>query len=337
MSMTSSLSNAVRRPDLQAFIDEWISNSMEGFIADQVMPVYPVDEKSATYDVIPAEAMLKIYDTERGSGGVYNSADWQYETGFYTTRDRGWVEILFDDRRREFDRRSGGDGAAEMITMMRAQKIMRRAREKRVADMVLNATNFTANAITNEWDDFTNATPITDIKTGKESVRLASGMYPNTLIVNEFVFENLLRCDEVRDILTFNYGAQVDLDNITKAQLASILRVKQILVGGEIYDSAASGQDKSTANIWSNEYAMLTTVSESIDISEPSIGRTFLWTTDSANMEVTEQYRDEDRRADKYRIRSFHQENFLQSKNTSDVVVSNISANVSYLLSNITT
>ena len=339
MSMTGKSGNAIRRPDLQQLVREYIEgdiSAMNGFIADKVMPIYEVNEKTATYDVVPKEAFLKIQDTNRAADGTYNRNNWQYETGYYSCIEQGWEEPLEDTQRADFDQRNG-IGTAEMITMERGMSILMRSREQKVSAAVFNATNFTANAITNEWDDATNAVPIDDIKAGKVSVRNASGIVPNTLIINYNVFENLKRCDQVVDLLTYNFGAEVNLTQLSIAQLASVLGVENILVAGAMYDSAAGGQDASITQLWSNEYAMLTRIETGIDISRPQLGRTFLWTMDSPGMPITEQYREEQTRSDIYRVRYYADHALIASRNSSGTIVSNISAAVSYLFSNVTT
>lgn len=339
MSITPKSNNAIRRPDLQMLVREYMegdASAMNGFVADQILPVYPVMEKSATYDVVPKEALLKVQNVDRAAGGTYNRNNWVPETGTYLAKERGWEEALEDTEREDFDQRNGA-GTGEQIAVERAMSVIMRAREKVVADLIFNATNFTANALTNEWDDQTNATPIDDIKTAKTSVRNASGMVPNTLIVNYAVRENLRRCDQVVNLITYNFGSQVNLTQLTDAQLASVLGVERLLVAGAMQDTAAGGQDASISAIWSNEYAMLTRIESGIDITRPQLGRTFLWEVDSPGMPVTEQYREEQTRSWIYRVRYYADHALIQSKDTSGTVVSNISQAVSYLFSNVTT
>jgi hypothetical protein len=82
---------------------------------------------------------------------------------------------------------------------------------------------------------------------------------------------------------------------------------------------------------------MLTITSNSPDITEPCIGRTFLWTGDSDSNSVVESYRDEERRSDIVRVRHHTQERRLISYDEDDAAKSDIAAACSYLLSNIHT
>jgi hypothetical protein len=89
--------------------------------------------------------------------------------------------------------------------------------------------------------------------------------------------------------------------------------------------------------VWSNEYAALVKISAGIDIVTPGIGRTFLWTADSPQNPIVEQYREETKRSDVFRVRHHVDEAYMQSKDSSGNVKSNIAAACVYLFSNITT
>ena len=95
------------------------------------------------------------------------------------------------------------------------------------------------------------------------------------------------------------------------------------------------GPDATITNIWDYEYAALIKTASGQDITEPCVGRTFLWTEDSPTNPIVEEYREENRRSDIFRVRHNVGEQLIQSKNTSGTVVSNISAACMYLMDNI--
>jgi len=324
---------ALQRPDLGALVYEYLETAPAmGFIGLEVMPIFETIEQSAQYPVIPQEALLKIQDTKRAMRGKYNRSDYEFEEGYYGTSENGWEEPV-DDRERKLYRNKFD---CDVVAVKRATNHILRGQEKRVADKVFNATNFTANAITNEWDDASNAVPIDDVNTGKLSVRNACGMLPNALIIAYSTYLNLKRCDQIVDLLKYTFPG-IDINRMTSAQLAAVMDVERVLVGGAIYDAAKKGQDASITDLWSNEYAMLTRVSDSPDISEPCIGRTFLWTEDSPGNVVTEEYREEQSRGDVFRVRHDTDECFIYSRDSTGTAKSTIYKSVSYLMSNITT
>jgi len=327
-----SSDTAVQRPDLGALVMEHMQIAGNlGFIGLQAMPLFPVAAQAASYPVIPKEALLSVPETRRAMRAAYNRSDWDFEEGFYSCGEHGWEEPIDDRERKLYQDKFSHD----MVCTMRAVDIILRAQEKRIADAVFNASNFTANSVTDEWDDAANATPFDDINEAKISVRDASGMLPNALIISYSTFLDLKACEQIVDRLKYTYPGQ-DIAAMGAAELARVFDVERVLVGGAVYNSAKKGQDASISSLWSNEYAMLTRVSAGTNILEPCLGRTFLWTEDSDGNTVVEQYRDEKIRGDVIRVRHDVDEEFIVSKTSAGAAVSNISAAVSYLFSNIT-
>ncbi len=328
-----SNTTAIQRPDLGMAVQETIENAPHaGFIGLEVMPIMEVPKQSATYPVIPMEALIGIENTDRAMRGTYNRGDWDFEEGFYSTKEQGWEEPL-DDRERNLYKDKLD---AELIATDRATNIVLRSQEKRIADKVFNPTVFTPTAVDNEWDDAENATPIDDVKKGKKAVRSKCGMLPDTMIISYSTLEDLRRTAQIIELLKYTFPG-VDINSMTAAQLARIFDIERVLVGGAIYNSAKKGQNAAVADLWDNEYSMLTITSGATDLSAPCIGRTFLWTEESPDNTVVEEYRSEDNRSDIYRVRHDTDERLIRSFDENDAVQSDIAANVSYLMSNIST
>lgn len=312
-------STAAERSDLRTVIYEAVDPA-NAFIGLRVLPLFRVDENTGQYPVIPPEVMFSVPDTRRSARGHYHRSDWEWQWDTFATVENGWEEPV-DDRelnlyRRYFD--------AETAAGIRALKIILRRQEQRVAGMVFNPSNFAAHAVTNEWDDHANATPIDDVKAGRKAIHDTIGIEPNTLILSYSTFLDLGLCDQIVDRIKYTTPA-VQRGDIAVDLLAQAFGVGQILVGGGLFNQAKKGQDADLAGIWSNEYAMLCRVSNSALLGgEPELGRTFLWTRESPTNTVVESYRDETVRGDVIRVRHDTDEEF-------------ISAECGYLMSNITT
>jgi hypothetical protein len=313
---------------------EYIEGPSMALIGLRVMPLYPTQFKSATYPVIPKEVMLKLQDTARSNRGSYNRGDWKYERGKYDCSfENGWEEPMDDDDRIFFDQEAPGQ--ADIVATNRAMSIILRAQEKRIASKVFNATNFTAHPVTNEWDDATNATPIEDVGDGILSFRTQCGMLPDALIITYYTFRHLKQCDEIVNRLKYTFPG-IDINKMTSDQLAAVFDVPQVLVAGAVYDAAGQNLDASITDIWDKEYASLVKISNGNDMP-PGIGRTFLWTADSRDNAIVEQYREENIRSDVYRVRHNTDESLMRSVDTSDTTQSDIAAACCYLFANIST
>ena len=160
-------------------------------------------------------------------------------------------------------------------------------------------------AITNEWDDATNAVPVTDVEAAVQNVYDGSGLWPNALIVNKKVFRNLRLCDQIRDrISSSGAGSSEAAGNITAQQLAEVFDLQYILVAGGSENTANEGQDASISQIWSDEYAMVCKVATSEDFKEPCVGRTCHWGEDGSSAGGTvESYYEPASRSDIIRVR----------------------------------
>ena len=334
MGFSPTSDTALSRPDLGLLAWEFRETAPDmGFIGNLVFPTFSVTSDSMSYPVLPAEVMLGLYNVDRAMRSKYNRSDWEFEEGFYKTAEKGWEELIDDRERKLYSAKFAGD----VIAMRRAMKIIMRAYEAVVAAKVFNSTKFTTTAITHEWDDPTNAVPITNINDAVERAIVVSGVKPNSVVMNRKVFKNATRTDQVLDqlVTTFN---DLDKNRIRPDQLAQIFDVDQVIVAGAVYNSANKGQAVSVSNMWSDEYVCVTNVATDVmDFETPAIGRTFLWSQDSPEMLNTEEYRDEERRSDVFRVRHDIDVSYMQSFDEDLVIKSDISKAVTQLLSNATT
>ena len=332
--MKSKLDSAIFRPDLGAAAHEYMEGDTMGYIGMQLMPVFRTPVAFGGYPVITKETMMKLQETARAPRSAYNRGDWVYERGQFTTSEEGWEEPIDDTERELFDLEAPGE--ADYVATQRAVNFLMRGLENEIAGKLFNETNFTAHAVTHEWDDATNAVPINDVNTGKEAFRLQIGSLPDTLTIAYSTFNDLIVCDQIIDRLKYTFP-MIDMNQMGSVELARVFNIPKVLIGGAIKDTAAKGQTASISDIWSSEYALLSKTNASRDLREPCIGRTFLWTVDSPNMPVVEQYREEPIRSDIFRVRQYRGCEFIASKNKSGTIVSNISKACGYLFSNITT
>lgn len=326
--------SAIWRPDLGQVVQEFTEGPQMGFIGLEVMPVFRTGIQAGIYPVIPKEALLKISPTDRAPRASYQRGDWTYERGTFSTAEQGWEEPLDDVEKALFNQEAPGE--AERVSTQRAWNKIMRAQEKRIADTIFNTTNFTAHGVSTEWNTYATADPVGDVKDGIVAFQNQCGMLPDVLIISFTTFHDLPRVAKVQDLLKYTYPG-IDLANMTSAILAQLFGVPRVLVAGSVYDSAGKGQDASITNIWSYEYAMLAKVASGQDITEPCVGRTFLWTEDSPMNPIVESYRDDGIRSDVYRVRHHVNEQLIRSVDSSGSVVSNISAAAGYLFNNIHT
>jgi len=320
--MNPTTGTTVQRPDLGQIAFEYASETSQArFIGLRVLPIFGVQEKTADYPVIPLEALLKLPDIKRAAKSNYTRDDFEWETGTYNAIEYGFEAPLDETERKMyaylFD--------AERVCTLRATDILLRAQEKRVATAVFNAVTFTAHAITNEWDDATNATPHADIKTAKDAVRDATGLTDLSLIISKSVFDNVMVCAEIKDYVKYTQAHLMLPFDAQKNLLAQYLGLREVLVGDAVYDAGKKGKASAATGIWSGEYAMVASLAQTTwNPKEPCLGRSFLWTADSPTNLVAESYYENQTRCDIYRVRHY-------------VAEAMVFTGAGYLLSNMTT
>lgn len=305
MPISGSAATVNVRPDLAEFYEFDLEMEKNGFVANQVMPVVDVGLQSDNPGKIPLEQLLFQGDTARASGSGYSRGNWKFERFTYATEENGWEEPV-DDRD---EKRFNGLFNAELIATARAYSIVQRNHEQRVADAIFNTSTWTGSAlttnVTNEWDDATNATPITDVEAAVAKVYDGSALWANALVINRKVFRNLRNCDQIIDrINSAGAGSASKASDINEQMLAAIFDLDYVIVAGNSKNTAKEGQTASVSQIWSNEYAMVCRVSNSPDIRDPCIGRTFHWSEDGSSIGGTiESYREEAIRGEIIRVR----------------------------------
>ncbi len=311
----------LQRPDLGALAYECLTSASQGgFIGLSLLPVFPAKRQSADYPKIPIEALLKMKDVSRGPRGDYNRSDYEFETGTYACKERGWEERVDDVEAAMYNNYFD----AEIVAVDRSMDTILRAQEKRVADMLFNTGNLGNTGVSIEWSTAASATPKHDVViTGKGNMKAASGLVPNALAMGITAFNNLMLTAEVKD--AFKYTNPVDIGTIEEqAKVAArYFGVEQVLIGGAIYDSAKKGKSFTIADIWDDEYVLLCKIASARDLKDPGLGRTFLWEEDSPENVVVETYREEQTRSNIVRVRHNVDECF-------------VFAGAGYLLSNIT-
>jgi hypothetical protein len=277
----------------------------QGFISQRVAPVINVASQAGTFGKIPVEQLLQTRETKRNSGAGYARGNWTFESTSYATEEHGAEEPVDDRESKIYENYF----AAEQISAARAYDAVLRNAEIRMASLIFNASTWTgaslSTEITHEWDDATNAVPLTDVEAAVRKVWDGTGMWPNALVINKHVFRNLRNCAQVIDrIESGGAGSSTKASEITVQQLATLFDLDYIIVNGGAKNTAAEGQSVTFDKLWSDEYAMVCRVATTTDPREPCIARTFHWAEDGSSIGGTvETYRDERIRGDVIRVR----------------------------------
>ena len=330
--MIPAQGSIIPRPDLGQAVTETLKDApTQGFIAPVVMPAFFVSKQSATYPVIPARSLFNVPDTRRGPMGKYNRDFETFEFGFYATSENG-LEMPIDDRHAAMYK-SMFDYELTCANILMG-KILR-AYEVRVANKLFSSGAFPSYICSTPWTSTDTADPKKDIQNAIKTMRQGRGIVPNRLIISWNTFFNLTQVKKVQDAVANMFGDRQKTGTITIQHLEAYLEI-QIEVAGALRNTAKKGQNVDLADIWTDSYALLARVAkEGDDITEPCIGRTFIWNEGAKEEIIVEEYYSDEVRGKILRVRHDTDEHFLKSIDENGNVQSKISYNCGTLLTNI--
>lgn len=329
------------RPELgQGYLEIDLMSLRAGYVGFRLMPLAVMEREAGVYPKITLEKLVPKITLDmmrRHADGTYPRSTWSYGSDNFSTEEFGLEEPV-DDRQGRILRYHGLD--PDQIAADRSTASAMRALETGIAARVQDATTFSAvtNPVTNEWDDYTNATPITDIKSAMERFEdRNAGIKPNKLVMNLGQARNVLLCDQVRDHLgrrpTEGLGQEQLQGNALmlarlEAILAMVLGVSEVVIADGFGNSKLPGVAGTYSRIYSDEYvSLLHTAQGGQDLRQVGFGRVMAWTGDGGGTGQTisvEDYYQPDRRSRVIRARF-------------DLEIKTVHSSLIEILSNITT
>jgi hypothetical protein len=276
----------------QVHIDQALTNisvafmqSDEGFVADRVFPVVPVQKQSDKYWIYTAADWYRS-DSDLAPRAPRTKST---EIDFTLSTDSFFCDVY--SRAHSFDMFTMSNEDAALNLRTQAPRFL--THRLKIAKEIQWASTFFAGGIwTTDWDgvagtpstnqvkqwsDYTASTPIVDITNMKRQMKLVSGGYtPNTMVMTQDVFDVLVNHPDILDRL--NGGATVtNTALITQSKIAEVFGVERLLIMDAVYNSAKEGQTESNAFISTKKVALFY-VPPSAGLMTPSAGYTFAWT-----------------------------------------------------------
>jgi hypothetical protein len=263
----------------------------EAFIASQVAPFVPVNNKSDNYVTFNKEDKFSLPEDIRGPKSEANEVTWGTATGTYGCIDRALKDFLSDSMVANADVNIN----PEQRTTGFLTDLLLLGYEKRVADLVFTYGNYATSGlrITLTGDDQFSATssdPIGVVDTAKD----ACFMEPNTIIMGQEVFNILKRhhqlLDHVKGGATSSAPAM-----ISQEIMAEIFGVDRILIGKAKYNANKKGQTASYSRLW-GKHLVVAYIDPSVTLDNLSAWKTFRWNQVSTGAGYkVRRYRDEKR------------------------------------------
>ncbi len=307
--MPSPETTAIVRNDLGTIAWEYaLDAANRGFVGMEIFPLFDTPKQAGEYPIITVESFLKMHKTARAARAAYNRSDYTFTKGTFACSENGFEELLDDSERSLY-----GDAQldAEIIATMRAVDVVLKQQEQRQLTKALSTASLPDSAVSVTWGTPATATPRADVFTAKEAMRSTYGMKPNLMVVSEKTKNDLLLTAEITDALKYTNPIELGGDEAQIRILAQYFGIEKLRVASAQKDTAKKGQSKTLGDMWTNTVCGLYHSDASRDLKKPSIGRTFLWTQDSPENIVTEQYRADGNRSDVFRARQYTAEEYM--------------------------
>lgn len=270
-----------RREDLGMRFDEFdLAMNQNGFIGHRVMPIIPRGRSSGKFPRIKLEQYLQNLNTARNPDGTYNRSKREFDDDNYDTKEYG-LEAALDDRTME---RYDDLIDAEVFEGQVIENSVLMDYERAVANLMFSTATFAGKtaALATPWSTIATATPVTDVDTAIDTIRLACGVKPNAVIMNDQVFRKAIRCAQVIDNLKYQGFQDARPGEISAQALAISLNVEQVIVAGGVYNTKEPGIAPVLADIWSKSYVLVARVATSRNPNERCVGRTIVWDREGA-------------------------------------------------------
>lgn len=245
----------------------------QGFIADQIFPVIPVQKETNFYYVWPREEWLRLKNAERSRGTAAKKINTTVSTDTYAAKnyalgiDAPWEDLSNSDDALEL-RVSNANLIKDSLTLNW---------EDRMAVLIGNTSNHGSSTVLAANYDNQGATdPVRDIDVGLESIRSTTGVDANVMIISMQSWRRLRRHPNMIEFIR-GKGDNVGGGAVTAQQVANAFEIDKVLIGRGIKNTADEGAAGQYTAIWSNNLALLH-VARTPGRMTPTYGYTFQWT-----------------------------------------------------------
>ena len=274
-----------------------------GLIGSQLLPLQNVDAKSGTYLKVQLGGadLLTNNATARDSGSAYSRGIRSFSSANYSTDEFGLEELLDDATALDLNRFFSYEAETAKF-LLRQLKL---SHEKRVSDLLwAGSTPFTISDQTRAVA-YTNTNIATvDVARDVAAAKLALNQYGyevNCIAMSANVFELIRRSTLLQNQffgVISNTGARL----LSEAEIAAALGVQNLLVGRAAINSAGKNKAYSGSFVVPDTKIIVGQIASG-EFTAGGIGRTLVWSGDSAGGFVSESYRDEARRSQVLRVR----------------------------------
>lgn len=276
------------------------ASQVDRYIGPRMFVPVTVPDKSDKYLVMNRDVWGRKTDDLRGRGAAANELPpMTFSRGTYYTQEHALVDIVPREDQRDTD----GIVDALGLATERLTNVILLNRELAMVNKAFTAANYNASftvtlAGTQQWSDYVNSNPISDLKTGVDAIFNAVGYLPSDVIMGRAVYRKL---EDHPDILERMRGAPLAVTSGDVMQ--RVFGLPPITIAQAQYVSSVWGAAETLSNFVNKDVLLLWNPPTG-NRRAPSYGYEFVRPVGSDNGEQmpVERWYDIDRKGDKVRV-----------------------------------
>ncbi len=237
------------------------------FIADQVMPRVEVARKADKYYIFDRRNAQLIQQTLRAEGSPAQQIRRSLSSTTFACECHALAAAISAEEKASYEL---GDLQQEAVASI--QELLLLDREKAFADMVTDSAVITQGvtlAGDKKWSNALNSDPRADVQTGKTTILKATGVLPNTLLINTDVLHALQNNKQLLEAFKYTRPGIIG-----QTEIASFFDIPRVLVCPAVYTDKDG-----TADYVMGKHALLCYVDLNASRNDPSFAKTFVWST----------------------------------------------------------
>lgn len=241
---------------LTALVDKPLTNvsnglfqEMTSFICERLLPNIPVVQQTGKVGKY-GTSHLRVHANSMGGRGEAPRVELVAPdvSTTYTVEDHGLEIVLSPNDYRNYELPFDAERDAVMANTYANLVAKEYALSYAMGSTAGTLTQNTTLTGTSQFSDLVNSDPVAQILAARQAVRTNCGMFPNKAWCEANVYETLRVHPQLWDRLGFKFNQSGQL---SQANVAMALNVKELLVAESVYDSSSQGQTASMAPIWS--------------------------------------------------------------------------------------
>ena len=261
------ITTATLNPILSDFAQQFMRDP-KGFVSDEIAPYFPAPLQSAAYYLFkPADIANVPLLTPRAPGSAYQRIQTTLTSDTYACENYGLEAPAPDEERKKY----GAYFDLDKLKVNRLIDTIRVNREIRVTSLLTGSGIGGSAGITIPWNA-PGSNPIADVDAAKEFIRKNTGLRATHIVISEPTFLLLRYNARILDFYKFTTPGV-----LTEELLAAAFGLRKMIVARNIQATNNDGQTFTASDIWGNT-ALVCAISDSQDLEQPTLCRSFNWT-----------------------------------------------------------